>query len=929
MPNMQAEGAEETLFQLVNDKLVTSPQCIPDAFKSLAADQLERFRLRCSEALLLNEALWIDWLSDWQDMDADTLLGLHSLSVQHGKSPKLWLMFLDFLDFNANELSSCTPGDIDTMYENAVNSTAFLIDSSQSIWIRYWRRLLDKASDDPEPEEVKQLEEVFMLRLSQPHLTLGETFSDFSSFVTKYDNSNYEDLLSRASITFAIAKKALMERQDHERMLKQTDGSLQAYLAYLTWQCEQPLKSDYFVHLGIALLERSLNAHPYDARIWEQGIVLYQKLSSSCDLDTQLSFAQRAVAMCPSYALFWGFLAKCIAQSSRAGGDTTNKIWQAFDNALSIRAIRSSLNEFNELVSAAYLALRHCEAEETPVPRRPVRLLEVACKKVSKIGHDQGFLLHRLLISEYTRQGKVELASKIWKSLARTHSSPSSSAFTVLKSGSLEAQDAPQLLHDALLCHALESGSVEAFAKASAVVKKANSLLAVNLRADSERVAASNDELASVRTIDKRKASSEDISQEAPFKKHKLDVDNNKRHREFKTIIVQTFVPAIDQSRLRELTKEMGEIIDIKTLTNDDRGLFYLEYDREIAEKYLGPILTQGGSVTSASGTALFVTNFPPTFNSDALANIFGDVGPVLDVRLPSLAYNQSRRFAYVQMTSQADATSALSKDGMSIDGVTLSVQISDPSKRTSRQNKTRHELFVKGVSWSATMDDVKQLFERHGEVEQVRMPSTFSTKHHDGIAFVAFKEAEGATAALALNGHEFHGRALEVQHATSQRDSSTGRKNDRSRAKQKSMKAIALLNLADTVNKIYLAEVCTQYGTVHHVELRPDHGGAIIEFVDAASAGKAALALEGRVFDNKAVHVGQVSELLQTSNPQHHDKTVMLPSSIGRRKKPLVAVRPLQSLGTSLELASHARDQPSAKTKGQDYFRELMEKKS
>jgi squamous cell carcinoma antigen recognized by T-cells 3 len=81
--------------------------------------------------------------------------------------------------------------------------------------------------------------------------------------------------------------------------------------------------------------------------------------------------------------------------------------------------------------------------------------------------------------------------------------------------------------------------------------------------------------------------------------------------------------------------------------------------------------------------------------------------------------------------------------------------------------------------------------------------------------------------------------------------------------------RTLAILNLADTVNSARLGKLVETYGVIKKISLRPDHGGAFIEFAEEKSVGVASLALEGIELDGKPLKIGTVQELLK-QNPEH-----------------------------------------------------------
>ena len=77
--------------------------------------------------------------------------------------------------------------------------------------------------------------------------------------------------------------------------------------------------------------------------------------------------------------------------------------------------------------------------------------------------------------------------------------------------------------------------------------------------------------------------------------------------------------------------------------------------------------------------------------------------------------------------------------------------------------------------------------------------------------------------------------------------------------------RTIALLHVPDTVNDTRIRVLAEPYGSLTKVVLRPDHQGAIIEFSDIASAGKAALSLEGyEISPGRKLSVGSVPDMLK-----------------------------------------------------------------
>src|SRR5438477_12853561 len=76
-------------------------------------------------------------------------------------------------------------------------------------------------------------------------------------------------------------------------------------------------------------------------------------------------------------------------------------------------------------------------------------------------------------------------------------------------------------------------------------------------------------------------------------------------------------------------------------------------------------------------------------------------------------------------------------------------------------------KLYVGNLSFATTENDLQDLFEKHGTVNEVHLMMDRMTGKSRGFAFVTMNDNAQASAAMsALNGHEMNGRALNVNEA-------------------------------------------------------------------------------------------------------------------------------------------------------------------
>ena len=76
-------------------------------------------------------------------------------------------------------------------------------------------------------------------------------------------------------------------------------------------------------------------------------------------------------------------------------------------------------------------------------------------------------------------------------------------------------------------------------------------------------------------------------------------------------------------------------------------------------------------------------------------------------------------------------------------------------------------QIYVGNLVFTATVDDVRQLFEPYGDVARVHLPEDRETGRPRGFGFVEMSDAREAHAAIAgLNGTSLGGRPLTINEA-------------------------------------------------------------------------------------------------------------------------------------------------------------------
>jgi cold-inducible RNA-binding protein len=84
--------------------------------------------------------------------------------------------------------------------------------------------------------------------------------------------------------------------------------------------------------------------------------------------------------------------------------------------------------------------------------------------------------------------------------------------------------------------------------------------------------------------------------------------------------------------------------------------------------------------------------------------------------------------------------------------------------------------IFVGNLSFGATEDAIRSMFEAYGTVDRVSVVTDRDTGQQKGFAFVEMSvDAEGDRAIESLSGREMNGRALTVNEARPKADRGSG----------------------------------------------------------------------------------------------------------------------------------------------------------
>lgn len=177
----------------------------------------------------------------------------------------------------------------------------------------------------------------------------------------------------------------------------------------------------------------------------------------------------------------------------------------------------------------------------------------------------------------------------------------------------------------------------------------------------------------------------------------------------------------------------------------------------------------------------VFAYQMPLKANEKDVYDFFSKAGKVRDVRL--IMDRNSRRskgVGYIEFYDAMSVPMAIALSGHQLMGQPVMVKPSEAEKNLVQSTASAggssgltgpgvaRKLYVGNLHFNMTEDQLRQVFEPFGPVEQVQLPTDMETGQCKGFGFVQFAHLEHAKAAQSLNGKlDIAGRVIKVSAVT------------------------------------------------------------------------------------------------------------------------------------------------------------------
>ena len=131
---------------------------------------------------------------------------------------------------------------------------------------------------------------------------------------------------------------------------------------------------------------------------------------------------------------------------------------------------------------------------------------------------------------------------------------------------------------------------------------------------------------------------------------------------------------------------------------------------------------------------------------------------------------------AYIRMSSVEEAEACCSLNGTVLDGFTIRVDMA--LKNKAHDNKK--SIFLGNLHFNTKEDDVRKLFSKCGNIDNVRLIRDGTTGMGKGFGYVNFVDEESVAKAMRLNNQEISGRKVRVSKSVRKPKSAVAHKAER-----------------------------------------------------------------------------------------------------------------------------------------------------
>lgn len=738
-------------------------------------------RQKMSELFPLTEELWLEWLHDeismaMDGLDREHVYELFERAVKDYICPNIWLEYGQYSVGGIGQKGGLEK--VRSVFERALSSVGLHMTKGLAIWEAY--REFESAI--VEAARLEKVHSLFRRQLAIPLYDMEATFAE-------YEEWSEEPIPESVLQNYQKALEQLEKYKPFEEALLQAEAPrLAEYQAYIDF--EMKIGDPARIQL---IFERALVENCLVPDLWiRYSRYLDRQLRVK---DLVLSVHSRAVRNCPWTVALW---TRYLLAMERHGVDH-QMISATFETALSAGFIQATdyveiwqvyLDYLRRRVDFRQDSSKELEELRSMFTRALEYLQQEVEERFSESGDPSCVIMQSWARVEARLCNNMQKARELWDSIMTRGNAKYANMWLEyynLERAHGDTQHCRKALHRAVQCtsdypeHVCEvlltmertEGTLEDW---DVAVQKTETRLA---RVNEQRMKAAEKEAAlvqqeeerveqrkkvraekkalkkkkKIRGADKRKADEEDErewgeeEEEQPCKRRRLENS------------VASAVAAATQ----EDTEVAGRCVTIDVAPPSKQK------EKAASLKLDMPKVAHDSSKDSVT---VFVSNLPYSMDEPEvkLRPLFEACGEVVQIRPVFSNRGDFRGYCYVEFKEEKSARQALELDRKKVEGRPMFVspcvdKSKNPDFKVFRYSTTleKHKLFISGLPFSCTKEELEDICKAHGTVKDLRLVTNRAGKPK-GLAYVEYEnESQASQAVMKMDGMTIKENVIKV----------------------------------------------------------------------------------------------------------------------------------------------------------------------
>ncbi|XP_041266303.1 squamous cell carcinoma antigen recognized by T-cells 3 isoform X3 [Onychostruthus taczanowskii] len=716
--------------------------------------KLRRARQKMSELFPLTEEIWLDWLKDEIKMaseisEREKVYELFERAVKDYICPEIWLEYAQYSIGGIGQEGGIER--VRSIFERALTAVGLHVTKGTALWEAYREfenAILETAQPAPGSIPSPEQQQVLCSQLEKIHTLfrrqLGIPLLDMEASYAEYEEWSEEPI---PETTIKNYKKALQQLEKckpyEEALLGAETPKLAEYQAYIDFE----MKAGDPARIQL-IYERALAENCLVPDLWARYNQYLDRQLKVKEL--VLSAHDRAVRNCPWTVGLWiryllamerhrvehSIISEMFEKALNAGFIQATdyvEIWQAYLDYLRRRVdfTQDSSKELEELRSAFARAVEYLKQEVE--------------ERFSESGDPSCTIMQNWARVEARLCNNMQKARELWDNIMTKGNAKYANMWLEyynLERAHGDTQHCRKALHRAVQCtsdypeHVCEvlltleriEGTLEDW---DAAVQKTENRLA---RVNEQRAKAAEKEAALAKQEEERAEQRKQArAEKKASKKAKKTRTGDKRK--------------ADEDDEGEWGQE--EELPSKRYRGEGDGVLP-EEDMEVetgllgsSEKPDGPAAPKEKASTSRKDApkvlhdsskdkvTVFVSNLSYTMAEPEakLRELFGSCGEVVEIRAVFNNKGTFRGYCYVQFREEEAARQALALDRTAVEGRPMFVspcvdKNKNPDFKVFRYSTTleKHKLFISGLPFSCTKEELEEVCKAHGNVKDIRL---------------------------------------------------------------------------------------------------------------------------------------------------------------------------------------------------------------